>query len=291
MLRLSQLEHLSWLYGGNVKPYIFLREREGVFTAPSSCQSISEWFPMEPIILNPLRMADVPFANGILSLEHKAFHMAQMETSRWVFYDCGLMPGIVVGLAWKTSELPVVLRSVLDVDEELDWTPISLFIMVPSMVSGEWVAHNLCSVNTLLEKKDRYYGLGFLTKAFGLWYGNVDTCCGVTQWKSPAMKLHSYYGDMEILTAYTPIHNYPKTLTYRSKINMGYWEHFFTEKPYDGFERRFSPLDFGIDPQSESSCIELQNRIERGEGPFFLFSSDVRKWSLGERLPIYKPFL
>ena len=53
-----------------------------------------------------------------------------------------------------------------------------------------------------LKKKHRYYGLGFLTKAFGLWYANIPVCCGVTQWTSPALKIHSHYGVIEVLTAY-----------------------------------------------------------------------------------------
>ena len=50
-----------------------------------------------------------------------------------------------------------------------EWTPLSLFITIPSMgPDGEWVAHNLCSANCLLPKEDRFYGLGFLSK--GLWF-------------------------------------------------------------------------------------------------------------------------
>ena len=154
-------------------------------------------------------------------------------------------------------------------------TPISLFIIIPSMGPREWVAHNLCSVNALLEKEDRYYGLGFLTKAFGLWHANIDTCCGMTQWGSPAMNLHSYYGELELLTAYTPIHDYPKTLTYRFQVNVNYWEHFFTGKPRDEFEQRYHRLGFGVNPLLDSSCVDLQTRIERGEGPFYL-----RRWML-----------
>ena len=56
-------------------------------------------------------MADVPFADSILSLESQAFKVVQMITSRWVFYDCGLMPGLVAGFAYQTAQLPESLRA------------------------------------------------------------------------------------------------------------------------------------------------------------------------------------
>lgn len=287
MFQLDQLDKLNWLYKGNIRPYVFLRE-EHHLKSPGSFRGLSDWFSLDPIFFNPFKMADVPFADSILSLESQAFKVNQMITSRWVFYDCGLMPGLVVGFAYETAQLPESLRAVLKVNEDLKWTPISLFIIIPSMSPREWVAHNLCSANVLLEKEDRYYGLGFLTKAFGLWHANINTCCGMTQWGSPAMSLHSYYGELEILTAYTPIHNYPKTFTYRFKVNVNYWEHFFTGKPRDEFEQKYHRLGFGVDPLSDSSCMDLQTRIERGEGPFYLRPLDIKNWSSGQMLSIYK---
>ncbi|MEZ4873543.1 MAG: hypothetical protein R2827_15140 [Bdellovibrionales bacterium] len=73
----------------------------------------------------------------------------------------------------------------------------------------------MSSINALVPKEDRLYGLGFLSKAFGLAYANIRTCCGMTQWNSPAIRLHSHYGVLEVLTAFTPAHTHAHTLTYR----------------------------------------------------------------------------
>ena len=93
-----------------------------------------------------------------------------------------------------------------------------------------------------------------------------------------------------MLTAYTPVHNYPQTLTYRLKVDSDYWGRFFTGLPNKDFEKRYKSAEFGIDPKEKSSLIELQRRIENGEGPFYLRPSDIRSQSLGQVLPIYIPY-
>src|SRR6185437_5361315 len=102
-------------------------------------------------------------------------------------------------------------------------------IIIPTIRKGEWVAHNLCTANSLVDEGDQLYALGFFTKAFGLWYASVEILCGFAQWQSPALRLHSHYGSFEILTAYTPIHSHARTLTYRSIINGAYWPTFFNK--------------------------------------------------------------
>ena len=284
----EDLKSLNWLDGENVRPYVFVREDNRVKNP--GMRFDSDWFPFKPIRFDPLKMDHVDFSNHILNMEHRAFETSEMPMPRWVFYDCALMPGFVAGFAHKTSTLPDFIKKALEVESRLEWTPISLFVVIPTMATNEWMAHNLCSVNALVDREKRYYGLGFLTKAFGLWYANINICCGVTQWTSPAIKLHSHYGEMEVLTAYTPVHDYSQTLTYRLKVDPGYWGRFFTGVPNKGFEQRYQRVEFEVDPKMKSSLIELQNRIELGEGPFYLRPSDVRSQSLGQVLPIYTKY-
>ena len=283
---------VSWLYSEDIRPYIYMR-RENLFKDPGSRISGCDWFTQNPfnntpIYKDPLKMGDVGFADQILSLETKAFHHSAMPMPRWVFYDCGVMPGFVCGFAKKTSSLSAQYKSKIGViDDELEWTPISLFIIIPTVRSGEWVAHNLCTANALVEKHEKNYALGFLTKAFGLWYANVEILCGMTQWHSPAIKLHSHYGQFEILTSYTPVHSYARTLTYRSQVDFGYWPSFFD---YD--ERQmgqgYKYAGFEVDPNQDSSLKELQLKIEGGEGPFYLSPSEIRNQKPDSALKVYK---
>jgi len=289
---------LKWLNDENIRPYVFVRPenriaKPGDFHTQASLGRF-DWFPHNVLYKNPLEMDQVGFADSILTLETKAFGPSGMAMPRWVFYDCAIVPGFVAGFAHRTSTLPAAVQRALLVDRETareEWTPLSLFIIIPTMSrgDGEWVAHNLCSVNSLLAKEDQFYGIGFISKAFGLWYANVRTCCGMTQWTSPAVRLHAHYGDFEILTSYTPVHSYSRTLTYRVKVDVNHWPSFFTKEPVDdGFMERYEPAGFELDPTDEQSMISFQRRLEHGEGPYFLCGAETVVKSLTDRLTVFK---
>jgi hypothetical protein len=280
---------IPWLSDENVRPYVYMR-KENLFAKPGSHLKCN-WFKFSPIYKNPLVMGDVGFGDAILNLESKAFQKSAMPMPRWVFYDCALVPGFVGGFARKTSTLSKTYRDTIGVNDELDWTPLSLFIIIPSLRKGEWVAHNLCTANSLVGEKDQHYALGFLTKAFGLWYANVEVLCGMTQWQSPSIRLHSHYGPFEILTAYTPIHSYARTLTYRSRLTTEYWPTFFskekeTENP--GLISRYKATDIVVDPKDDDSLKSLQMRIQNEEGPFYLNPTEIRTKALDAALKIYR---
>lgn len=284
------LKKATWLEEhvakGDIRPYVYVRSENKV-AQPGSRHRL-DWFPYEPIYKDPMMLHELEFAEGIYHLENLAFGKTNMPMPRWVFYDCAVMPGFVAGFAMKTSKLPEAFRKVMRVDPNFDWTPLSLFIIIPTMRKGEWIAHNLCAINTLVEEKDRLYGLGFLSKAFGLWYANVETCCGITQWGSPALKLHSHFGHMQILTAYTPVHTHAKTVTYRSEVNTEVWESFFTREEDYAFLERYAPSGLLVDPSDEKSMIEVQTRLQDGEGPFFLSASDIASKKLTDPLQVYR---
>jgi hypothetical protein len=270
---------------GDVRPYVYVRP-DNQIQNPGTKHRL-DWFPEAPIIKNPLDTRELDFAEQIYHIEHKAFGPANMAMPRWVFYDCAIIPGFVAGLAMKTDKIPPNIKKVLRHDLKNDWTPLSLFIIIPTMAKGQWVAHNLCAVNSLLPESDRLYGLGFLSKAFGLWYANVDSCLGMTQWGSPALKLHTHYGHMQIVTAYTPVHSHAKTITYRVEVNTNVWEKFFTREDDFHFLEKYGPSGLEIDPLSEASMIDLHTRIQNGEGPFFLSAAEIAAKSLKEPQPIY----
>lgn len=278
---------LSWLKDDNIRPYVFVRN-ENRISKPGSLHSI-DWFDGKPpIFINPLEMDQVNFGNQILEIEGQAFGPSSMAMPRWVFFDCAVTPGFVAGFAMRTSSMDPKVRAKLNLTSTHEWTPLSLFIIIPTMSrEGEWVAHNLCSVNSLLPKEEGFYGLGFLSKAFGLWYANVKICCGFTQWGNVAIKLHSYYGPFQILTAYTPLHSYARTLTYRVQVNPEMWPHFFNKKPLSNFEKKFKDTGDTILPKDDQSLIRLQKRLELGNGPYFLNSQEILERDVDSPLNIY----
>jgi hypothetical protein len=280
--------YLNGARKGDIRPYVYVR-KDNMIQNPGS-RHHSDWFPMEPIYIDPLDIGNIDFAEQIYYIEQNAFGPSNMAMPRWVFYDCAVIPGFVAGFAMRTSALPAAIRKALPtINPKSEWTPLSLFIIIPTMAKGQWVAHNLCAVNSMLGEKDRFYGLGFLSKAFGLWYANVGSCIGMTQWGSPALKLHTNYGHMEIMTAYTPVHSHAKTITYRLDVDTECWEEFYTREPDLRFLEKYGPASMTIDPQDEQSMISLHKKIQQGHGPFYLSASDISSKSLKDPLMIYKP--
>jgi hypothetical protein len=277
---------LNWLGSEYLRPYVYVRN-ENRIGDPGKRFSLN-WFPMSPLFKNPLRMDEVDFADQIMRLESRAFAASNMPMPRWVFYDCAIVPGFVAGFAIHHSKATPEMLQVLQPLENTEWLPISLFIIIPTMAPKEWVAHNLCSINSLIPAEQSIYGLGFLTKAFGLWYANVEVCCGVTQWQSPAVRLHTHYGDFEVLTAYTPVHSYARTLTYRMVTDTKEWKRFFTHEQAADFYDKYEEAGFDVDPKDDASLKAFQKRLEAGEGRFYLNATQIRTQPLDAIFTVYK---
>lgn len=277
---------LQWLAGDYLRPYVYVRH-ENRIQDPGKKFSV-DWFSTQPMFKNPLAMDEVDFADQILRLESRAFAASNMPMPRWVFYDCAIMPGFVAGYAIHRSKATKEMLDLLQPMASTEWLPISLFIIIPSMAPREWVAHNLCSVNSLLPQEQAIYGLGFLTKAFGLWYANVEMLCGVTQWASPAVRLHTHYGDFEVLTAYTPVHSYARTLTYRVVTDSREWKRFFSREQAPDFASKYEDAGFAVDPKNDESLKSFQRKLEAGGVRYYLNATQIRTEPLDSALQVYK---
>jgi hypothetical protein len=279
-------ENIPWLFSDDVRPYVFVR-RENRVKNPGSLHKVS-WFQKEPLQMDPLRMKEVEFANEILNLESRAFAASNMPMPRWVFYDCAVMPGFTAGFAIRRKALSKKILETLKPLSLGEWIPISLFIIIPGMNQGEWIAHNLCSINSLVPKEEQFWSLGFLSKAFSLWYANVATQCGMTQWTSPSLKLHCHYGRFEVLTAFTPVHSYSHTLTYRVQVSTERWQQFFKDKGDDpSFNNLYSPAGFTVVPSEEKSLTNFQSRIEANERPYYLSATEIFEKPLASELTVF----
>ncbi len=268
-----------------IRPYVFVSRANRI---ENPGRHPLGWFPNEPLMKDPQAMKESRFTDQILKLENKVFGPV-LAMPRWVFYDCAVMPGLITGYAIKASHASPEIKKITEAADEADWIPLSLFVTIPTMRPGEWVAHNLSSINSALPKGEGFHGLGFMTKAFGLWYANVEVCCGITQWSSPAIKLHSHYGDIQVLTAYTPSHTHARTLTYRLRVTPDEWERFFTRKLDPRFHQEYRALGLTVARRHEESLRNLQTRIEEGEGPFFLDASEIDTRPLDSELTLFGP--
>jgi hypothetical protein len=275
------VNHNDWLSKDNIRPYVFVRKENHPTDKPGRTHKFN--FPKNILVMDPLQIESADFASSILALENTAFRGTGLILPRWAFFDCAVMPGVVVGFAARTSQLSDAVRKVLPINDRLEWTPISLFICIPAVETDHWVAHNLCSVNSLLEKKDNYSCLGFLSKAFGLWYFNITNLYGVTQWKNPALGVHTNFGMFKLVTAYTPIHNIPASLTYLVEADARLWNRFIEEDAV--WVNPLKHAGFEIYPDQEESLKALHRRIGNGEGPFYLSPDwDYKK---SDSIPIF----
>lgn len=282
---------VNWLDHDNIRPYVLSRDNNHSKN-PGVLHNSIDWFNKDKMVLkNPFHLKELEFSDLILDIEGRAFQGANMAMPRWVFYDCAIMPGVVVGFAHKTETLSPALRSAIGKPIQGEWTPLSLFICIPTVQPECWLAHNLSSINSLLLEEDRFYGLGFLSKAFGLWYCNVPQLFGMTQWESPALKLHCNFGNLEILTAFTPVHSHPRTITYNCELDSTAWESFFTKKFDNKFHDQFTYAGFDIDPKDRKSMLSLQAMLEAKENRFYLDPEHIRKEPLGDPIPVYVPRL
>lgn len=286
MPELMQNPKLDWLFGQDLRPYVYVRP-ENRIAEPGKKFAI-DWFSRPPLMKNPLCMDEVDFADQILRLESAAFAASNMPMPRWVFYDCAIVPGFVAGFAIHHSKATAQMLQVLQPMANTEWLPVSLFIIIPTMAPKEWVAHNLCSINSLLPPEQSIYGLGFLTKAFGLWYANVEVLCGITQWASPSMRLHTHYGDFEVLTAYTPVHSYARTLTYRMVTDAREWKRFFTHEQAPDFDSKYEYAGFQADPSDDGSLKAFQRKLEAGGMRYYLNATEIRTKRLESHLKVYK---
>lgn len=279
-------ERPSWMNSDNIRPYVMARKANRP-SYPGTAYPFP-WFKEEPLVIEPLEIASSPFFNQILRIDQKAFDANGLLTPRWVFYDCAIMPGFISGFAMRTETLPKEIKDKLTPPEELEWCPLSLFITIPTPEHGRWMAHNLGSMNSFVSKPMGLRGLGFLSKAFGLWYANIREQYGVAQWNSPALKLHANFGPLEIVTAYTPIHDYAGSITYRLWVDTEYWLHFLDKNDANvQFQDKFHDSGLTIDPMDTESLKGIQVRIEKEEGPFYIDPVEILNKPVGSYLKLY----
>ncbi|MBF0366740.1 MAG: hypothetical protein HQK50_14295, partial [Oligoflexia bacterium] len=158
------------------------------------------------------------FFDLLQSLDQLAFGPVGMPMDKWVFFDCGEMPGGICGLGVQASELPNDVKKLYKLEKNAtDFVPISMYISIPMAAPGAWFGHNLSSANTVLG--GNYQGLGLLTKVLALKVFNIKLMYGATQWDSKSLNIHLQISDMEMMSAYTPAHSFNKTITYKSIYN------------------------------------------------------------------------
>jgi len=175
--------------------------------------------------IDPLVMKNGAFFRLLQRLDQLTFGPAGMPMERWVFYEGAELPGAIYGLALEASALNAAERATLEVPPSYTGpVPFAMYIAIPmrtavgprrAVCAGRrtFFGHNLASLNRVFPER-RLGHLGSITKALALAAFRVERQVGATQWASSALFIHTKFGPLELLTAWTPAHSISMTLTY-----------------------------------------------------------------------------
>lgn len=238
----------------------------------------------EENVFDPLRTRSHGFLERLKRLDEVTFGPEGMPMPRWVFFVGAELPAGIVGFGKPARDLDDAGRKLLGVPKDYDeLVPFSMFIAIPMSEERTWMGHNLASAAFLLPD-EKLGGLGSLTKAVALRVYRAKWQIGATQWDTHALNVHTRLGPLELITAWTPAHGEPWTLTYRATINDDTLKNLARDP--NGKVERPKP-ELYIESTAHQAMQDLQARIEAGER----FVIADRPESLGpgkQRVPIAK---
>jgi hypothetical protein len=211
---------------------------------------------------DPLRRSSTRLLDLLARLDAVTFGPEGMAMPRWVFYDCAELPGGIVGFGARAAQVPSAARALLDVPSDYaGLVPYAMYIAIPTLEPGAWVGHNLATIAGRVDD-GALRGLGGLTKAVALKVFRASVQIGITQWDSAALHVHARLGPLDLLTAWTPAHSEPASLTYRAAIDDAALRNLACDPAGDVAR---PPPDAWIDSEDRAAIMALQERIEAGE--------------------------
>ncbi len=212
---------------------------------------------------DPHRVRSGDFLHALQRLDELTFGPVGMTMPRWVFYDCAEVPGGIFGFGRPAAELPEWLLRALDVPASYrGLVPLSMYVAIPMLEEGAWHTYTLCTINEVAPGAAPA-NLGVLTEACGLSIFQVHTAYGATQWRSPKLDVHARFGPLELLTAWTPAHSDPATVTFRFPVERDRIDEALAREPHP--RRGSDPHVEWIDCDDSEALQALQTRIEAGE--------------------------
>ena len=213
-------------------------------------------------VFDPLRTSSAEFLQLLSHLDQVTFGPEGMPMPKWVFFVGAELPAGIIGFGRPARDLTDAGRKLFRVPDGYDQlVPYSMFIAIPMSEPHTWMGHNLASAARLLPG-EALGGLGSLTKAVALRCYRAQWQVGATQWDTHALHVHTRLGALELLTAWTPAHGEPWTLTYRATITEAALRNLARDP--SGHVVRPDP-ELWIDSENHQDMQALQARIEAGE--------------------------
>lgn len=249
-------------------------------------------------VIDPQARRHADFLALLRRLDALTFGPFGMTMPSWVFYDCAVMPGAFFGLGIRAERLEPWAREALEVPAGYSGlVPVSQCIAIPKLaafaprdddageaggspddVADTWLLYSLESINQV-SPGFAPAGVLKLTLALGLSVFPIRRLYGVTQWRSPKLETYVDLGPIELVTAWTPAHSLPRTLTFRllpeemrpDVLLAGAAVHPLAPPPTEL-----------LDPDDPAALRELQARIEAGARVRVV----GRPWSAGSHVRV-----
>jgi hypothetical protein len=233
--------------------------------------------------INPQHRRHADFLALLRFVDSLTFGPYGMQMPDWVFYDCAVMPGAVFGLGVRRTALEPWALDALRVPPKYDGLiPLSVFIAIPMLpghrtrAPGEpppsWLLYTLDEMNQVSPGMGPE-GMLSLTFALGLRVFPIRTLYGMTQWRAPKLDLYVDLGPLELLSAYTPAHSLPRTLSFRTPINE---LHLSTLLMGTRMHPLSPPPNVLIDVDDVEQLKQVQREIEEGWRYSLVFEPETR---------------
>lgn len=219
-------------------------------------------------IFDPLHQRHALFYKLLRRLDQLTFGPFGMSMPSWVFYDCAVMPGAFFGLGIRPANLERWALEALQIPDDYDGlVPVSQVIMIPTLagfsggaVPERWLMYSAESINQV-SPGFAPAGLLKLSLALGLRVFPVRTLMGTTQWRSLKLSTYVDLGPFELLTAYTPAHSLPRTLSFQIDVED---THLMTLLAGPRAHPSASAPNAYVDPDDALALKALQGEIEQG---------------------------
>jgi len=168
----------------------------------------------EENVFDPQKVSSGAFLNVAKTLNAMTYGPLGLRMPDWVFYDCAVVPGAIFGFARPARDLEPWLREGLELSDDYDGlVPVSLFIAIPTPNRKQWIGYTLCSINEIAAG-GAPEGLWRLTLAMGTAALRIDSMRSTTRWRTPGLGVYASMGPLELVTAWTPAHDVPETVTF-----------------------------------------------------------------------------
>jgi hypothetical protein len=213
----------------------------------------------EPHRFDPTRRSSAPFLRLLERLDALTYGPAGLASPRWALYDCGALPGALLGLGRSRAGLTDDICRTLGVPEDYSGlVPLSLYAALPMLERHHWLGFALCSLYEV-SSESCPPALPLWTLALGLEILRAHRVTGTTQWASPKLSTYALFGPLKLLAAWLPAHTDPATCVFRFDYARQRLDRALAPE-YPGRPDRGQLVDVG----HPKGLCELQRQLESG---------------------------